>query len=311
GRAGWQTALARSMVSIAGVIGDTAVIVIVALLAGVTYHLITYNEIGELGIFLEVGAAGASIFVLPSLIRGEYALRNFFSFKPHVHRIFNLWNVTFLCLLTVGFLAKTTDVYSRGTIVLFYLAGFPAILLARSAVVRATILGSKIGLVSAQRVFLIGSEADIAAFVRRYQPWNFGLHIVGMAPLTPLSPDASPAARRASLIADIEEAVGTTRARRPEAIFIIAPWSDAGLIDLCVEEFLTIPVEIHLGPERILDRFDNVRISKLGPMASLQLTRVPLSSLEVLQKRLFDIVAAAAGVMLPPPVMPVVADLLP
>jgi hypothetical protein len=205
GRAGWRTALARSMVSTAGVIGDSAVIVIMALLTGVTYHLITYNEIGEIGTFLEVGAAAASIFVLPSLIRGEYALRNFFSFKPHVQRIFNLWNVTFLCLLTLGFLAKTTDVYSRGTIVLFYLAGFPVILLARSALVRAAILGSKIGLVSAQRVFLIGSEADIAAFVRRYQPWNFGLHIVGMAPLTPLSPDASPAARRASLIADIEE----------------------------------------------------------------------------------------------------------
>jgi Undecaprenyl-phosphate glucose phosphotransferase len=309
-QASWRTTLARSMVSILGIVGDAAVIVAAALMAGITYHLVTYHEIGEIGTFLEVGAAAASIFVLPSLIRGEYALRNFFSFKPHVPRIFNLWNVTFLCLLTVGFLAKTTDVYSRGTIVLFYLAGFPGILLARSALVRAAILGSKIGLVSAQRVFLIGSEADIAAFVRRYQPWNFGLHIVGIAPLTPLTPDASPAARRASLIADIDEAVGATRIRRPDAIFIIAPWSEASLIDLCVDEFLTIPVEIHLGPERILDRFDHVRICKLGPMATLQITRVPLSSLEVLQKRVLDIILAATALIGLSPLLLVVAILI-
>ena len=57
----------------------------------------------------------------------------------------------------------------------------------------------------------------------------------------------------------------------------MVPWSQTDTIEHCVEEFLTMPVEIHIGPERILDRFDNVSIAKLGPMASLQLTRAPLS----------------------------------
>jgi Undecaprenyl-phosphate glucose phosphotransferase len=307
GHAEWRTALARSMVSVVGVLSDAATIIVVAVLAGVAYHLVVYDEVGTIGEFLEVGGTAAILFVLPSVIRGEYALRNYFSFQPHPRRTFTLWNVTFLCLLAVGFLAKTTEIYSRGAIVLFYLAGLPAVLLAHSALVRAVILGSKFGLVSAQRVFLIGAEAEIAAFVRRYQPWNFGLHIVGMAPLTALAAEASPSARRATLVSDIEQAVGATRMRRPDAIFIIAPWSEADLIDLCIEEFLTIPVEIHLGPERILDRFDHVRISKLGPMASLQLTRVPLSALEVLQKRVFDIVAAAAGLIVLAPLFAAVA----
>ena len=57
----------------------------------------------------------------------------------------------------------------------------------------------------------------------------------------------------------------------------MTPWSETATIDECVDEFLNIPVEIHLGPERILDRFENVRIAKHGSMASLQLTRAPLT----------------------------------
>jgi exopolysaccharide biosynthesis polyprenyl glycosylphosphotransferase len=67
-------------------------------------------------------------------------------------------------------------------------------------------------------------------------------------------------------------------------------------INECVDEFLNIPVEIHLGPERILDRFENVRIAKHGSMASLQLTRAPLTWSERALKRIFD-VTLAAGVL--------------
>jgi Undecaprenyl-phosphate glucose phosphotransferase len=302
--------LARSMVSVVAVTGDVAIIILIAALTGALYHVMVYDDVGPIADFLEVGGVAASIFVLPSMISGEYALRNYFSSSPHGRRTFNLWNVTFLCLLALGFLAKTTEAYSRGSMILFYVTGFPAILLWRYALVRGVILGSKIGLVSAQRVFLIGSEPEIEAFVRRYQPWNFGLHIVGMAPLTALPDDASVQARRRSLVADIQGAIETTRLRQPDAVFIITRWSDAELIDLCVDELLALPVEIHLGPERILDRFDHVRISKLGAISTLQLTRAPLSSFEVLQKRIFDIVVSACGLVGLAPLLLCVAILI-
>jgi Undecaprenyl-phosphate glucose phosphotransferase len=310
GRTYWRTAVARTMVSLIGVAADVAIIIGMSALTGAIYHLLVYGEIGPWTDFLLIGSAAAIIFVLPGVTRGDYSLANYFSLKPHIRRAFLLWNVTLLCLLALGFLAKTTDIYSRGAIVLFYAAGLPAILLSRSALVRAVILGSKFGLVSAQRVFLIGSEAEIAAFVRRYQPWNIGLHIVGLAPLTALPAGTSAAARSAALAADIRQAIEATRLRQPDAVFIIAPWSETELIDLCVGEFLTIPVEIHLGPERILDRFDHVRISKLGPMATLQLTRAPLSSFEVLQKRMFDVVISTTALVLLAPLLACVAILI-
>ena len=200
--------------------------------------------------------------------------------------------------------------YSRGSMLLFYVIGLPSIVLTRYALVSTVILGSKVGLVTAQRVFLIGSGEDISGFVRRYQPWNFGLHTVGAAPLTRLDSSATRQARREALAADLRQAIDTARTLRPDAVYIVSPWSETGTIDSCVDEFLNIPVEIHLGPERILDRFDNVRIAKHGRMASLQLTRAPLSWFERMQKRLLDLTVAAGVLVALSPVLAVVALLI-
>jgi exopolysaccharide biosynthesis polyprenyl glycosylphosphotransferase len=101
--------------------------------------------------------------------------------------------------------------------------------------------------------------------------------------------------------------VESARSLRPDAVYIVAPWSETGTIDLCVDEFLNMPVEIHLGPERILDRFGNVRIVMHGAMASLQLTRAPLSRFELMQKRIFDVTIAGSVLIFLSPLLALVA----
>ena len=95
-------------------LSDIAVIVSTSWLTGVSYHFIVYREIGDVVSYLEVGLLSAMIFAIANLFRGEYRLPNFFAFKPHLRRSIQLWNVTFICLLALGFLAKVTVVYSRG-----------------------------------------------------------------------------------------------------------------------------------------------------------------------------------------------------
>jgi len=306
----WWIAIGRRMVSAASVLADALVIVTVSCVTGAIYHELFYDTPGSLADFAEVGFAAAAIFVLPGIVHGEYEVSHYLSFKAHVSRVITLWNITLLCLLMLGFLIKTTGGYSRGAIILFYVTGLPAILLMRYAVVRTVVLGSKIGLVAALRIFLIGRDEDIDAFLRRYQPWDLGLQTVGAARLSPLPPDATATDRRRALEADLKRAIETARMVAPESVFVIAPWSDIVTIDRCVEELLTVPVEIHLGPERILDRFDKVRISKFGAMATLQLTRAPLSSLEVLQKRVFDVILAGTALVALAPVLVLIALLI-
>jgi Undecaprenyl-phosphate glucose phosphotransferase len=293
----WWNAFTRYAVSVMAVVADIVVIIGVSLLMGFAYHQAAYGDSGPLQSFIGVGATAAGIFVLPGIFRGEYDLTHYLTFRPQITRAFTYWHVTIVALLVLGFLTRLTEDYSRGSLVLFYLAGLPVVLTVRYALVSTVVLGSKVGLVTAQRVFLIGSGEDISAFVQRYQPWNFGLQMVGGAPLTRFDKYCSPEERRQVLGADLKHALESARSLRPDAVYIVAPWSETGTIDLCVDEFLNMPVEIHLGPERILDRFDNVRIAKHGAMASLQLTRAPLSRFEQMQKRLFD-VTIAAGVLI-------------
>jgi Undecaprenyl-phosphate glucose phosphotransferase len=289
---------------------DVALIVAMSCFTGIAYHLVAYGEPGDVASFVEVGVLAASLFAVSNAFRGEYRLANFFAFRPHGRRTVRLWNVTFVCLLVLGFLAHISVVYSRGWIVLFYVVTFGALIVLRFAIVRLTALARSAGLLSAQRIFLIGTGAQIGAFVHRYEPWRLGANIVGCRFLTPVASTASALERRTTLDRDLAEAVAGVRSLEPDAIFLLLPWSSTEIIERCADTFLTLPVEIHLGPEQILHKFETVELSRFGPLESLQLTRLPLSRLEVVQKRLFDLVFAAAGLIALTPLLVLIAVLI-
>ena len=302
--------LLRGTFSISIFLLDVALIVAMSCVTGVAYYLAAYGDTGDMFFFVQVGVLAASIFAISNVFRGEYRLPNFFAFKPHARRTIQLWNVTLICLLLLGFLTQISVDYSRGWIVLFYATTLAVLIIERFVVVRITALARAAGLISAQRIFLIGTGAHVGAFVNRYEPWTLGINIVGCRFLTPVAATASNAERRAALDRDLAEAVASVRSVEPDAIYLLLPWSATATIERCAETFLALPVEIHLGPEQILHKFEEVELSKLGPLASLQLTRRPLTTFEVMQKRLFDLVFAAVALLALTPLLIAVAILI-
>jgi exopolysaccharide biosynthesis polyprenyl glycosylphosphotransferase len=150
----------------------------------------------------------------------------------------------------------------------------------------------------------------VNAFINRYQPWSHGINIVGCRFMTPVAANASAVMREATLDQDFDEAVASVRSLAPDAVFLLLPWSATDAIQRCAEIFTTLPVEIHVGPEPILYKFEEVKLSKLGPMTSLQLTRRPLSRMEIARKRAFDLVAAALALIALTPLLVAVALLV-
>jgi len=289
---------------------DIAVVVAMAWLTGVGYHLVAYGEPGDWIAFLEVGSLSAVIFVLPNLLRGEYRIARFFTLNPHLRSSIQLWNVTFICLLALGFLAQISAIYSRGWMLIYYASTICVLLALRYLFVRATVLGSRVGLISAQRIFLFGTGKHVEDFVERYQPRTLGVSVVGCHFLTPIEPSASALERRGALARDLDAAIASARILEPDAIFLVMPWSATDTIEQCAEALLKLPAEIHLGAEHILDRYEHVQLSKFGSMASLQLTRMPLSRLELLKKRAFDLVLASTALILLTPVLVIAAVLI-
>jgi Undecaprenyl-phosphate glucose phosphotransferase len=291
-------------------LADVGAILAIAWLTGVAYHLAVYQQSGDTISYLKVGLLSAIIFVIPNLFRDEYSLSNFFSFRPHLRHTIQLWSVTVVCLLVLGFLAQVTVIYSRGWIILFCCATLCALLALRRLYVGITVAGSRSGIISARRIFLIGAGRAIEDFLTRYQPRKYGLSIVGCHFLTPLEDAAAEPARRKALARDLDQAVASARALQPEAIFLLTSWSATETIECCAETLLKLPAEIHLGPEHILDRFDEVQLSKSGPIASLRLRRAPLSGLELLEKRAFDLLLASFALLMLTPLLIAVAILI-
>ena len=124
--------------------------------------------------------------------------------------------------------------------------------------VQITVHGSKIGLLSAQRIYLFGTGRHVDDFITRYQPKAFGVSVVACHFLTPHEPGAS--ANEEALSRDLEQVISSARILEPDAIFLVMPWSAGDLINRCAEALLRLPAEIHLGAEHILDRFDQLQL---------------------------------------------------
>ena len=292
----------RHWIGLVTALTDAVVVLAIVVFASFAYHLAAYSHVGNQQITFELAMMISAIFVFTNVMKGRYQLGNYLSTKGQIAQAFSVWNITMVAFIAIAFMAKIVDHYSRAVVLATYLTGIPLISLARSGIVRTISMASKTGRITSERVFLIGREQDVMSFVSRHQPWNIGFVIVDVAFLR--SNDArrinDPAA---ALAADLATAAARCRQMQPDAVFIAMPWSEQETIDACVDAFMNLPVAIHLTPERIMDRFDNPHIVRIGSLASLRLTRPALSRAEIMAKRIFDVVAASVILVLTLPLM--------
>jgi Undecaprenyl-phosphate glucose phosphotransferase len=290
----------RGAFYVAAAVSETAAILASALAAGLAYHWLFYDPRGMAGSFVLLGCAIAFLFVTPGLVRDEYALARFTRSGPSFERAFLLWNVAFVSALVLAFLSKTSAEASRGTMILFYPLGFASICLTRLGLVRAARRFADRDGAAARRVLLVGFEEEIMRFSARYEPGALGMRIVSAAVIR--SPE--------SMRDDLALAAAAARILRPEDVFILVPWSETETIEACVDAFLRVPASIHLGPQRMLDRFSDLHIERAGPVASLRLVGRPLTAHDVALKRVVDLVGAGLGLLLLAPALVVIAALI-
>jgi Undecaprenyl-phosphate glucose phosphotransferase len=306
-RTGWaqampnkNTALLRATFAIMATLADVCAITLTAIIIGNIYHALAYGVQGMTENFLQLGLFIALIFTLSNVMRQEYSIARYLSFSGHGRRSMFLWNICFIGALASAFVTKTTADWSRVTFVCFYIFGFVALCLTRAVIVYFVQASAAAGGVSARRVFLVGFEDDMHKFIERYAPWKAGLHIVA----------ASVLRKDGDLREDLALAAASARMMLPDDVFVLVPWSDETTIDACVDAFLRVPASLHLGPERVLDRFVDARIHKVGTIASLNLVGRPLSTLDILIKRSFDLIVAAGALVLLSPLFLVVSILI-
>jgi Undecaprenyl-phosphate glucose phosphotransferase len=285
---------------------DAVTVAVVVAISSLSYHHVAHGSLGSGDLTFQLALILATIFVFINAVRGRYQLSNYISPKGQIASALSVWNLTMVAFVTLLFMAKIADQFSRGAILASYLAAVPAIALTRAGLSRSIAIATKTGRMTSERVFLIGREQDVMSFVARHQPWNVGFAIVDVAFLRSNDP------RRindpeAALASDLASAVATCRRRQPDSVFIALPWSDQDTIQACIDAFMNLPVSIHLTPEKIMDRFDRPHIVQTGSLSTLRLNRPPLTGIERALKRGFDFFAALVILVFTGPILLLVA----
>ena len=249
----------------------------------------------------EVGLVVGALVVLLIAQRGDYAIPQYASPVGHVGRSLSAWNIAFFGILALGFATKTTELFSRGATAAFYVTGFLALAGMHMALVRLVDAAKRRGSLPPRRLVLVGLESQLSTLADRYNFSESGMQIVSAVVIRDSQDEVDN---------DLALAAATVRVLRPDDVCIAIPWSRTKLIEACVDAFLRTPAEIHLGPQEILERFTEAEVAKLGPIASLSLTRRPLSMVQMIEKRIFDVLAAGLGLIALLPVFLIVALLI-
>lgn len=286
-------------------LADAMVIVGLAVLSGLAYHWAVYGESGAVVPYLHLGIGVAAL---------RLVLRQSMAYTPTRPRgslryEFYLWTATFLGIIVIAFLIKTSADYSRGAIVLYYLAGLPILVLWQSVWRRSIREGYSSGTLAVHRALLVGTADRIAEFRNNHRPADLGLIVSGFVEW-PEEALANTAAGRVRLKAEIRRAINRVRLTGVEEVVILVPWSCAAAIDTIAEMFKSAPVKVRLVPETIMDRFFQSPLSRLGSLATLNLARPPLTPREVWLKRAVDVVGASAILVLAFPLLLAIAVLI-
>ena len=310
GRAVWDSVMPqrgrtafRIAISTALAVADVLVIVLVGLAVEVGYTLANGGDLTGLALGRSLEASGliALSILLANGLRGEYSIENYLSVAPHMQRTATLWLLAWGTALLIAFATKTTHDFSRIVSVVFFVAGLPAVLLARAGMVGLVRRGITANSTSVSRVHLVGFEEDIARFYENNDADSLGFRVVGTSYLRRPASSSEPASRRSLLAEDLDLAVSVVRFLRPDDVFILVPWSETADVESCIDAFLRVPAALHLRPGSMLDRFPDLQVARVGRLSGLNIGRRPLNLAEIVLKRSFDIgLATTALVMLLP-----------
>jgi len=253
----------------------------------------------------------AAIVIAALVLLVSLGFRQFATIQTQPRHRF-LWNglgavaLAFSLFLSVLFLLKIAEWYSRGSFFMQFLGVSLTMLSVRTLTYRWLQAGIASGMVEARRAVLIGNTRDFAAVAERLK--NAGIQTVGSYPFpvgsldSPVEADHAESAKR-----HVRAMIDTCRTLRPDDILVLAAADDLPRIPGLVDGLSELPVSLHMIPLGMVDVLASSRLAELGNVLTIQMLHPPLSTFDQLVKRAFDIVAAVLGLLLLSPLLLIVS----
>ena len=256
--------------------------------------------------YVRAGLSAAVLFALFSELAGAYDLDARFSLRRGWQRIATAWGGAVLGLITVGFLVKASEIYSRGWAITWFLTG-GAMLLATRVAMTIWILRLKRHGVFNSRAAIFGASAQgqrLARYVQRHD--KLTLTLVGFFDdrrdgRVPMHACDLP------VLGTLDDLVEAIRAEMIDQVIVALPWSAEARIQQVVQKLSLTPVRIRLAPDLASFAFAHRPVVLLGEVPVLTLFERPISGADALWKAAEDRLLAALFLVLLSPFMLAIA----
>ena len=310
GRIIGQLRLPYHLVEPTVIAADLIIVVAISLFAGIGYNLLslgvvpatatqTYTAIGVLT-FTNVSAALAA--------RGDYQVNNLLRFYQQARHLAIIWTGVFLVLVGVAFSLKVAESFSRGAVLMFFALGLGGMIAWRGVVSQFLGQALSAGTFAPRKVILIGEQSHLPTSRTILE-----MRRCGYTPTQTLeigqeefvTTEISPALR-----ATIDRAIEVARAESVAEILLSISWEHSWLIESITKMLGVLPIPIYLLPDENVARYLGRRATNVGTTWAAEIQRAPLTGTEQFVKRCFDVVGAAAVLLLLSPLMLLTAFLI-
>jgi Undecaprenyl-phosphate glucose phosphotransferase len=279
-------------------LSDAVAIVLASVLTGAGYHLVAFDDAGDLGVYASFGAVIAALLLPLAKIRGAYELQKLSEPRHVTGALIGLWVGVLVFLLGVGFVLKVSHLFSRGAVLSLALAGPSLILFHRhllSRLVNSAVAGRRL---TPKCIALVTSRDLGEGELGRLQPRGYEILNVFR-----LDVDGDEATLRASAA----QALACLRGSKAQEIHLSLDWSRWEAVKLLLEEFRATPLPVHLLPDTIAAEVMSHPQVSLTAGRAFELQRAPLDGWERFFKRGLDLAVAFAGLVAAAPLLLTVA----
>lgn len=202
--------------------------------------------------------------------------------------------LAFSLFLSLLFVFKIADWYSRGTFFFQFIGASAGMLITRAAMHAYIRRAIAAGTVAARRALLIGDPNENRDIVRILK--RSGIRSVGSLPLPYVHGKMAPGIGAFSH--NIRSFVEKCRAFRPDDIIFLAAPSDLPRVACVADALSELPVTVHIIPMGASDLWGSSKVVNFGGIVTVQVLHPPLSAFDLTAKRAFDICIASLGLIM-------------
>jgi Undecaprenyl-phosphate glucose phosphotransferase len=239
-------------------------------------------------------------------VTGCYDVDTRFSVRTGWTRVMTAWLSTGMFLMTLGFLLKVSEDFSRAWAIAWFVLGGGVLLTIRAGGTVWMRSLKKRGVFNHRvAIFGAGSQGDRLA---KYILGNEKLTIDLVGFFDDRLPERLPDREvHLPLYGNLTDLIGHIRRGLIDQVIVALPWSAEKRLQEVVAELAITPVRIRLAPDLATFAFSQRPVVLLGDLPVMTLFERPISGFDQIVKRLEDVILASLGLIVAAPLFLIVA----